>query len=325
MKAVTSKRALIMYVLEVLKEHSDEQHPLSQLKILELINNTFMLKCERKAIGYNIDCLIELGFDIVKVNNKGFYLGSRDFEPSEATFLADAIFSSKVINSSYAQALATKVFANLSKYQRRQYGYIYKADEVNRTDNRQIFLNIDLLHEAIENKKQVAFVYTKYNRQATPIGSKRTVSPYFLFNSQGKYYLACCVNGKEDISNFRIDRMVDLQLTDINILPVTQLQSYANGIDIAKYVNENIYAFGGKTVTATLQIFDDNAITYVYDWFADATVFQTDGNVYAKIKCNEQALVYWALQYGESIEVLSPDTVRNKIKANLDIMLTRYK
>lgn len=116
MKVVNSKRALIMYVLEVLKEYSDEQHPLSQAKILEINANTYMLKCERKAIGYNIECLMGLGFDIIKVNNKGFYLGSRDFEPSEVAFLTDAIFSSKVINSKYAQDLAKKVQVTLSKY-----------------------------------------------------------------------------------------------------------------------------------------------------------------------------------------------------------------
>lgn len=31
---------------------------------------------------------------------------------------------------------------------------MYKDDQVNRADNRQIFLNIDLLHEAIENKSK---------------------------------------------------------------------------------------------------------------------------------------------------------------------------
>lgn len=54
--------------------------------------------------------------------------------------------------------------------------------------------------------------------------------------------------------------MINIQITDNDIFPISQLQSCSN--DIAQYVNENIYACGGKTVSSVLQIYDDYRLTY---------------------------------------------------------------
>ena len=71
------KKATIIYVLKMLTEGSDEKHPISQItmtKTLEMLG----LKCNRKTIASDIDCLIECGYNIVKVAGKGFYLKKDD-------------------------------------------------------------------------------------------------------------------------------------------------------------------------------------------------------------------------------------------------------
>lgn len=71
------KKATIIYVLKMLTEGSDEEHPVSQItmtKTLEMLG----LKCNRKTIARDIDCLIECGYNIVKVAGKGFYLKKDD-------------------------------------------------------------------------------------------------------------------------------------------------------------------------------------------------------------------------------------------------------
>lgn len=319
-----SKKALLLYVLEVLKEYSDIDHPLSQDFIAEKIYALYMLQCERKSIANNVDCLIELGYDIVKVKNKGVYLNRRDFEPGEIAFLIDAVFSSKVIGSKYAQDIANKLNKELNVHQRKHFKYIYKAREVNRSDNKEVFLNIDIIHQAITQNKQIEFVYSNYQHGNADSGKRRRVSPYFLFNSQGKYYLACCKEASFGISNYRIERMSDVNLSEQERVPVTDIAQYSDGIDIAQYVNENIYAFGGKSVNATLKIYDQHTLTYVEDWFADAKFYKQNDCWSADIKCNEQALVYWALQYGETVEVVSPSSTRDKIKQIISTMQGRY-
>lgn len=107
---------------------------ISQNDIVIKINNIYGMTCERKSIATNIDSLIDFGYDIVKTN-AGSYLASREFEPSEIRFLVDAVFSSKSINSKHSRELAKKLSEFLSVYQRKQYKYVYKADELNRTDS----------------------------------------------------------------------------------------------------------------------------------------------------------------------------------------------
>ena len=53
------------------------------------------MECERKSIGTNIDFLIDAGYDIVKCEGGGCYLGEREFEQSEISFLITRQFCRK--------------------------------------------------------------------------------------------------------------------------------------------------------------------------------------------------------------------------------------
>ena len=163
MPSDSNKKLSILYVLKVLQEYSDENHLLKQQEIADKIESIYGLKCERKSIANNIDCLIDFGYDIIKTTKNGCYLATRDFEISEVSFLVDAIFSCKSISSKQAKDLAQKLSNMLSFYERKKYNYVYKTDEISRTNNKQIFYNIDTIHRAIEENKQISFIYNKYD------------------------------------------------------------------------------------------------------------------------------------------------------------------
>ena len=151
----------LLCILKVLEEFSDENHPLTQADIIKKIYNQYGLELERKSISVNIDSLKDFGLDIVKTE-KGCYLGERKLEPSEVSFLIDAVFSSKSINSKRSRELAEKLSQFLSVYDRKKYKYICKADEIIRTHNQQLFYTIDVLNEAIEKGKKVEFNYNRF-------------------------------------------------------------------------------------------------------------------------------------------------------------------
>ena len=120
-----TKKLSILYLLKVLREETDENHPLTQQELAQRIENISGIVCERKSIASNISNLIDFGVDIQKADGKkGYYLASREFEPSEISFLVDALFSSKSLSSKQAQKLAEKLYASLSKYQKKDYPYI---------------------------------------------------------------------------------------------------------------------------------------------------------------------------------------------------------
>ena len=326
MPSSSNKKLSILYTLQVLRDYSDENHLLSQNDMVIKINNIYGMTCERKSIATNIDSLIDFGYDIVKTN-AGSYLASREFESSEIRFLVDAVFSSKSINSKQSRELAKKLSEFLSVYQRKQYKYVYKADELNRTDSKELFYNIDIINEAIENNKQIEFDYIRNGYKSN--NTKKhpyKVNPYCLINNQGKYFLVCNYDYFDEIGNYKLERIHNIKILDTPIKPVTQVKGFENGLDIAKYANENIYMFATKTINATVKIHREEAANYVEEWFGkNANLYEKENSIFADITANETSLIYWCLQYGEDIELLSPKGTRDKIKEIVKQINKKYK
>ena len=330
MAFTSNKKLSIIYILEILKEFSDEKHSLTQNDILKLLSSNYGMECERKSIGANIDNLIEAGYDIVKCDGGGCYLGERELEQSEISFLVDAVFSSKAIDSVKSKKLAEKLSAFSSKFNRKKYNYIYKSDEISRTGNKQLFFTIDILHDAIEQKKQVEFSYdrpylSKENTEKQ-LQKRYIVNPYYLISSQGRYYLVCNYEHYEDIAHYKLEQIKNIKILDSDAKPISQIKGFENGFNVAKYASEHIYMFSAESVKVTLKLLDDYAFSVVSDWFgASASVYQKNGEFFADVVSNEKAIVYWALQYGEHIEIISPQLVREKIKTAIEDLAKKYR
>lgn len=328
MKTKSSKSALI-YTLKILQDFSDENHYLTQADIISHLEDDYSTTAERKSISANIDTLIDLGFDIIKVNNKGYYIGERVLEPTEVSYIVDALFSSKSIDGKHAKELSEKLTNLLSIYQRKKYDYIYKADDISRSNNYDLFYNIELIQEAIEKGKKLLFNYKRPYSVNNKFKNKYKyeVNPYFLMNNQGKYYLVCNFDYFNGIGNYRVDMIEDLEIEeDKAIKPITSIPGYEKGIDIAKYVQEHVYLFSDKAITATLKLDNDKIADYVVDWFGkDSKIYSEDDILYAEVTNNERSLIYWCLQYCSGVELIKPIDTREKIKLELEKANERYK
>ena len=75
-----------------------------------------------------------------------------------------------------------------------------------KTNNKQVFFNIDILDEAIHSKKKVSFKYLDYgtdkkqHKKCKEDGTERVyiVSPYQMAAKEGKYYLICNYDKYDD-------------------------------------------------------------------------------------------------------------------------------
>ena len=276
--------------------------------------------------------LEELDYDINKGPKGGFALLSRTFDQTEASYLIDAIFSSRSIDGRQAKKIADQVSSCFSKYQRKDYSYIYKSSEINRTDNKQVLYNISVIHEAMKQGKRVGFQYLAYDAEGNQTvrrdGYEFIVSPYYLISNFGRYYLLCNYREKyRALQTFRIDYMVNIQIKDD--WPIKNMKDLKEGpknFSISKYINDHIYMFGGDVVEAELELDGDWGILIVKDWFGEnAKLSHKDGKAYIKVKCNEMALYYWIMQYSDCVKVISPASLVEKTKEGLQKALERYK
>ena len=66
-KEYAPKKMLTLHILDILKRFSDENHPLSQKQIQDILadeNEKYRMSVDRKAIKRNLEELIKAGYDI---------------------------------------------------------------------------------------------------------------------------------------------------------------------------------------------------------------------------------------------------------------------
>lgn len=325
----SDKKSSLLYILKILQEETDDEHLLTYLGIADKLYSRFGVELERKTIASNIDILCEQGYDIVKCGKNGLYLGSRDFEDGELVFLIDAIYSSKSMPTKYAKDLVCKLTKNFSRFKRKQVNHLEKIDDGSKTDNKQIFYTIEILNDAIEKKKKVEFQYGAYNtnKEFTLRGDGKVykINPYFMVNNRGKYYLVCNYDKYNDIANYKIECISNIKILDEDIKPIEELCD-GKKFSIKEYMKEHIYMLSGKTIEAKVKIASEERVNDFVDWFGkDVDFSRKDGNIFAELKVNEDALIYWSLQYGEHVEILEPAGTRQKIKLALENMLKKYQ
>lgn len=85
-----SKKLTILYVLKLLKDGTNKDHPISQSVITKTIN-LMGIKCDRKTISRDIDCLIEYGYDIVKIKGGGCFFNNSEFDAKDISNLIQGV------------------------------------------------------------------------------------------------------------------------------------------------------------------------------------------------------------------------------------------
>jgi predicted DNA-binding transcriptional regulator YafY len=76
----------------------------------------------------------------------------------------------------------------------------------------------------------------------------------------------------------------------------------------------------GESLQVKLR-FNKSAIGHIFEWFGKdiQLMDDTEKTFTTFIKVNENAMLFWALQYGLHVEVLEPQSLREKI---LDAVVT---
>jgi len=316
------------YIMDILKKYSDEKHFLPYAEISQKIKDEFDVDIDPKTIGKYINLLQEYGVDIVKKRNVGCALIGRTFDNSELSFLIDAVFSSKSISSGHAQDLIKALMNESSVYEKKRYDYVYKADDISRTDNKSFFYTIDTITRAIEDNKQISFTYnevmTNKKTKTRFNGKEFIINPYFMINNRGKYYLVCNYDKYNTLSHFKIECISNIKVLETTAKPIENLDD-TKEFEIGRYVNEHIYMFSGETIQATIKLVNPKTINDVVDWYGNnIQIKEKEDGLYVTFNVNEQAFLYWAMQYGMNIEIIKPVSTKKKYLAMLKDIMNKY-
>jgi len=150
------------------------------------------------------------------------------------------------------------------------------------------------LFEAIAGRREVSFSYR---------GAPRSLSPYALAHRRGRWYVAGMTTDGERV--YRVDRIRELSVSEAAAIPKPP------GFDVKGLMAAQPWETGPDPAVEAKIRFDADVA-----WWAARTLGleAPDGELEATVPVsNRDALVGWALSFGDSAEVLEPADLRDEI------------
>jgi hypothetical protein len=157
----------------------------------------------------------------------------------------------------------------------------------------------------------------------------------------GKPYLICAVEPYENAAIYRMDLMSDIT-TDMKESPVAEgkmieekrrpkseikgLPMDWNSKEAGRFQTEHLYMYYGTPENILLKL-DQDRYTLLHDYFGDQYQFIRhidDRWDCVQVKCVPEAMISWAMQCSDFVEVLQPEELRQKVVEKCKRLVERY-
>ena len=322
----------ILYILNVLKKHSDEEHPLSAEEISDLVDNEYDVSIEQRTVRRNIELLIQkFKYDIAtkraEKNKKLYYINrdpETDFEPGEIRAIIDNFNYASYIIPSVAEGIIKKCKNIQTKFENDKIKNYRIYSARGKTSNAEVIKNIEDISESVMTKNKIKFEYWKYtlegDRVIKSIVSEPIVSPYAIVYDKQQFYMIAIKNGEQNFFRYRLDRIKNLKMLEDK---VTIKKSEK---DIADYAESSVEAFGGKNVKIEA-ICKRILVDEVIEKFGKNVTIEPQSKEEFKmtLEANELGFKFWAMRNIDICKVIKPKSLVDEIKKVLDEASKKYK
>ena len=285
-----------------------------------------------------------------------------DFSFDELDTIINALYFSKTVNEEERDRLIYKLAKLSSKrYQKKWFSEnndrpviknifqgIVNNNDASRTELKK---NIALIQSAIDEKVKIQFIMNVYNAERELVPSKiddsgktiwSKVTPYHILIYNDKYYMLANCKPYSNVSVWRIDLMSDVKLLEEEGRPKREIKGMSDTWNGQEYMEKHLHMFYGELCKITLKV-PDNHYTMMVDWFGNNFVKrQTIGENNKKdendekdenevkydvvtVTCSKAAMINWAMQYSDVVEVLGPPSVQNAIEARCKDVLAKLE
>ena len=239
--------------------------------------------------------------------------------------LIDGLLFSRSVPYRHRKQLIDKLgrLSSIHFNQRMNHVHCMSADS---PQNKELFHTIDVLDEAITSGKQILITYNYYGTDLKLHPTKRSdgtpkrqlINPYQMVANEGRYYLICNYDHYDTVSNYRIDRITNIEMLDTPVKPISQVRGLEKGLELQDYVYQNLNMFTGEPIDAEF-IIPASAVSLVIDFFGKHVAFtnRDDGSVLCRLKVSGDAMRHWAVQFANLARVISPPELVEEIKEEL--------
>ena len=206
--------------VNILSTYSDEESSLSIRDINKYMMESLGITLDRRTIYGYIKDMRKLGLSVSEQdkNKEGYYLKSYSLKDHEVKTLIDTIRSSKFITKQKTKEIIEKIERLNTIYRGRIVTSDTYVDNISKTTNEEILINTQKLRTGIKENKKIKFNYLEeYGAQRSDEfkGTEYVVNPICLILNKEDYYLLCISEDDgEEIRNFRVEKMLEVKITD---------------------------------------------------------------------------------------------------------------
>ena len=243
------------YILQILMERTDEEHPLSASALVKVLEKEYQIHVNRSTVYSEIRKISDAGVDIVhqEARPSGYYVGSRQFELAELKLLVDAVQSSKFITLKKSDQLIRKLETLCSRDQAKQLSSQVTIYNRSKTPNETIYYNVDRIHSAIFLNHQITYQYVEWTMDKKTVprhdGAYYNVSPLHLIWDDENYYLIAYDERSGMVRHYRVDKMRDIVIQE----DLRSREALEEKIDVAAFSRKTFGMFSGVDAKVQLQ------------------------------------------------------------------------
>ncbi len=333
-------------LLEILKIYTDSKHKLTQSEVLDLMK-ALDGYCTEKTLRADLRNLIaafnplieEYGtqkeefrilYDKMEEGRhrmSGIWY-QHEFSNRELELLIELLKSGADISREQRTVLENKLKKLGSKYYQYNTDSVDSIPQFSTIDKTYLKENLGTIKKAIAQNKKVSFLFHGYNREGklSPVRERRyLVSPYYVLLYGMKYYLLANTGNYENVSIYRLDLMTEIKLEEEARKNIRMVKELEHG-NITEYIEKHLNMNYDRPVTITLKI-KENGYTALHDCFGDRFLYKKSIDAEydeVEVVCSEHAMIDWAMQFCDRVEVIRPQSVRKKIKEKTEMLYGKY-
>lgn len=330
----TERKEKLLRVLQLM-ESTDEKSPMNASQIVEKLDNEYTLgDIDRRSIYRDISMLQYCGYRIKQCKDKrrGWYMEKHAFDDWEIKIMMDAVQQAKCVSDKETVEIREKLLALTSNRGRSRFSHMMRSVKECSEVDVEIGKYIEMMLEAMFLHKKIEFQYTEIANDMEKVlrrnGKVYKLNLYTIYWSSNNYYLIGAHDNHEGLTHYRLDRILNLNISDEYAIDAKEKVGPNPEIYIQTYIEESVNHFSGKLERIEVQYNPDpvtNAILYDFAGKDIKVKPQADNTYKASFsKMNTVTLTGWFLQYSNRFKVISPVSLQKKIIEELRESLEQY-
>lgn len=320
-----------LYLWQILREESDEDHPMNAHVLVDALKAKG-IKAERKSIYDSLQALKDFGLTIEQATPayRGWFIEDKMFQEPELLLLIDAIESANFITWDKSDKLVeTLLNSSLSRHEKERFKerYSYSSNS-NKPESNKALYHIETISQAIAEKKKLKITYVKQTVEG-PEETIHVVSPYALIWSDDAYYLVCNNSHHDNFMHMRLDRMSKVNLSTEEARDCREFTNqYPDGFNAERYHREMFNGYSGEAETVVLQC-ANSLYPIMRDRFGENIEITREKGEQtftfsAKVMIGE-GFARWVSQFGDQVMVQSPEALKRNLRERAENLLKLYE